>query len=469
MKIDFPVLKKRNKVTDALFSREICGFFYGIFLVLYEIVFFRSAHSPAHFLLIGWAGLTLLYDLLTARRFFKLPRCLFLLLFTLSVFVSVILNREAGMVDILKSAVLTLLPLYVFLPVCFVPGEKERLRRLTLVPSGAMLLFFIGTVISLVMFFLNYSDVTTANGVEKALGLAFVARGDGSYYLLLFGVFCDTNHAAVLSIVSLYYSAILLFAGEVTARPGINRALRAFALVNIPVQCLFFPLTNSRGGWLAFAFSLVPALALLLRKYDGNRAVLKRWLKAVLGTLLVLGVLLLLRTVLMKAVKGNPTQDPTAQSEIGFSKDDDGSGSGRLFIWKEALELYAHKPVFGEMPGTNAYYAGKFGMGGRYMVVGKAVHNSYLELLLAFGAVGTLLLLGYFLLRALTVLKGLIQDTSASAERCTAFGMTLAILAGGAFLSCFFTTTAVLYYFLLLPVGCLMAAEEERKAVTSHG
>ena len=57
-------------ITKMLISHMCLAFFYGFFLLLYEIKFFRQLIHVVHPVLIGWAGALVIYDI-GVRKFWK--------------------------------------------------------------------------------------------------------------------------------------------------------------------------------------------------------------------------------------------------------------------------------------------------------------------------------------------------------------------------------------------------------------
>ena len=85
-------------------------------------------------------------------------------------------------------------------------------------------------------------------------------------------------------------------------------------------------------------------------------------------------------------------------SEESFGKKDVYMGSGRIDIWKDTLQLVKRMPIFGICPGNSKLYAQKFDIAAYTLAKGKEVHNSYLDLLLNYGAVGFLIMMAFLVL-----------------------------------------------------------------------
>ena len=84
------------------------------------------------------------------------------------------------------------------------------------------------------------------------------------------------------------------------------------------------------------------------------------------------------------------------EEKISISKDDSGEevGNGRIAIWKDTVKLFSHKPIFGIAPEMQKVISNE-----KYsyldipsMKEGRSIHNSYLSVLLYYGAVGSLVI-----------------------------------------------------------------------------
>ncbi len=464
---------------------------YGIFLFLYELKFFRNFISILHPFLVAWAAVVAGYSFLVRQDWRNLRGWGWLALFVPAVLVSCFLNRETGIVAAAKSVVMTLLPLAAFLPYCLSTAPAERHKRFLSVLLAPAVVIFLASLTAYIMYLLRVSTVVEIGGVRALVGLRYYFQDDPNSGLLLYGLYSDTNHAAVYAVFFALYSVLLFLAcrNGMFAKKQWNKAGRGFAVANFVIQCLYFPLANSRGGWLALIATLF--LSVFLYASFGSsvtKASAKRILLSVLAaciaTAVCTGVLIGGRYLSSAASVGvnklvnfsfgdrgstdNPEDiapdddfalDPDAPALDSFSKDTVSGDGGRLNIWAEALQLYLHKPVFGAGVGNTTYYAATAFPGG-WLSRGYALHNSYLDMLVSFGAVGFVLLIGFLISFVWRLLNAVFCGQKTGVTHYILIGSGIFLALAIAFLSAAFVSTTAMYLILLLTIGYLIAQKE---------
>lgn len=478
---------EENPVLRFLTTRSNLLLFYGIFLFLYEIRFLRHLVPALHPVLIGWAGALVLYDLLVRRSWRQVHGWPLVALFVVTTGITAVSNMEAGLIMNLKSAVMTSLPLLVFYPLCAELSGEDRERALLKSLLGAAAVYALASLTALVLFLLRVSREITFLGETGVLGFHYYLPGDPTSGILLYGVFEDTNHSAAYALVFAAYSLWLFSACRrgLFHRSWVNRAGKVFGIVNAVIQLCYFPLANSRGGWLCMA--VAGGLAAFLYAYctrlsgrpNPSRGVLSA-VAAVLSVAVLCGGLLAARTAFSATsnLLHAPSQQvshteeeaedealPPSEEDV-FTKKDEYMGAGRLDIWKETLQLATKRPLFGVGPENNAYYAKQYGVG-VILATGKAIHNSYLDLLLDYGIVGTVLLMALFVLCVLRVLAGLRREQKPLPYYLALFSVVLT--AGvSALLSCVFINTTAMYFLMLTMLSYLLPEKTKKKEDNTH-
>ncbi len=478
-----------NRLARLLTSHVCMAFFYGIFLFGYEIGLLRQVIAPLHLLLIGWAGVLFMYDLLIRRIWTRLPYWKLLALFLISACMTVLSTLEGGWIAGVKSLVMIALPLVAFYPVCILENEAQRRNALIKAMMGAALIIFLASLAALGMYLVRYSEVLTFMGVERVTGYRYYSAQDPTSGMLLYGFYEDTNHAAAYALVFSVYSIFLYCACKqgLFSRRWMNGVGRIFAVINLVVQLTYFPLANSRGGW---ACLLVAAMAtVFLYCFCSRLSEKRKWLRAlkafaigvVCVVLLSAGLLALrsgmsqislaLREVSTQTVKpsepvstgdektetnySHPEQDRTEVDS--FDKKDANTGSGRLWIWKDVLSLYAKRPILG-VGSDYKFYAVKYEVAPNTIGSGREPHNSYLDVLLAYGAVGFLILMAFWCLCLWRVLRRMVTcGKQLDGLYYFAFFAVLLIAGISFFLSCVFVNTTAMYYLLMIMTGYLIA------------
>lgn len=461
-----------SAVGKFLTSRTALAFFYGIFLFLYELKFLRQLVPEVHPVLIGWSAALICYDFLIRKAWKTIPYYPFFVLFGISAAVTALVRQDTGLAGNLKSLVMSVLPLMAFYPVCFC---QERRKAMILSLLGAAAVVFIASAVGVALYLIRFSRVVTFLGMEELIGFRLYDDRFANSGIIHYGIYSDTNHAAAYAIIFAAYSAALYIA----CRKGIfrkrwqNRLCMVFGIANLAAQVCYFPLANSRGGWLALY--IAGAVAVFCYLLCGTRHRERRAARAVASALvsvaavaLVCLMVLFLRSGLSRAsmlaerVNAPPTEPTASAVETAapdsFDKISTSTAGGRLEIWQEALKLYGHYPIFGIGPGNEQRYAQKFFDSGM-LIYGKAIHNSYLDLLVGYGAVGFGFLMTFFGLCAVTALKRLFSGGRDAVE-CLILGGVITGVCAAFLLSCAFVSTTAMYFLLLILTGYLVSGRE---------
>lgn len=493
------VEKIENQVNVHIFTKTIVShkwlaFFYGIFLFLYELKFLRENISAIHLVLIAWAGLVVVYDLFVRKIWRKVPHWKYLAVFSVCAAVTVLVNLETGLVTNVKSWVMVVLPLLAFYPVCMEGNRQQRNKTILTVLSGSAVVVFVASTFAVWMYLQRYYEEVTFLGIDDFVGVLFLKVDEALTTTLLYGIYVDTNHAAMYSLLFTAYSFMLLdayFRGY-CGKKWQKILGSVFAVVNIIVQVCFFPLANSRGAWLSLLVALFLAGVLYVYFHCENRIrpILARMVTSglcmVIFVAFVYSGLMHLRTGISQfsvwlntessvqnpslesepeGTDPKPTVPPISDMESdSFEKLDNGTGSGRLVIWKDALELFLKKPLFGTGPGNNQYYAIKFGVAQDKIANGTDVHNSYLDLLVDYGLFGAVPMVAFWVMCAFTVLKRIFK----TGKECGLFYYlnvlcVLMVSGAAALLSCVFVSTTAMYYIMLLMTGYLVAGSASER------
>ena len=493
--------KLDNKVSSTILgktvlSHELLAFFYGTFLVLYELIIVDNAVSWMHEILILWAGLIFLYDLLIRKIWKRIPFYIFLVAFAGSACITTLINIRTGLVANVKALILTILPLVAFLPTCFVHDEPKTKKKSFIISMlGAEIVMFIAVLIALYMYFMRMSIPVSYNGGLRNIGINYYYLNDPTSSVLLYGLFRDTNHAAGFALCSLAYSIILL---DFSMKKGFERKWKnvlgsIFAILNIVVQICYFPLANSRGGWLCLlivAF-ILGFIAFYVKTKD--KVKLRCLISIAIGILVSVcvyfcfyGVRFSMSRLSYIITNYNDTDinEDSPETNAPFFVEMDNSESvvvdkkieppvdqfkkvnssfaaGRLDIWKDTFSLWKHFSIMGINSCNSGYYA-RIHMPDSILAQDKAIHNSYFDLLLDYGIVGFILLVTYYGLCGFYVLKNMfIGKMKVDVTSLSLLGGII-LNAGVVFLlSCNFINTTAMYFFLLMFLSCILSLSPE--------
>lgn len=484
----------------VLLSHHVLAFFYGSFLFLYELSITQEMVSAVHPVLIMWSAAVVLYDIFVRRLWEEIPYRKVLALFILSVTITSCLTIGAGGIGNIKIWLLVILPILIIYPICF--ADKEgRQKNYMIAFSGVWILNFFASLISLYMFFIRFGGNVEFLGRKAFAGIYRIADEGIESYIVLQGLYKDSGHAATYATVSVVFSCImfLAFRKGLSAKKIWNYAGQAFCVFDILVQLGYFVLANSRGGWLSFFVGIFTGIFVfvLFRWKRFFRALVIAVLSVAISGFVLVNARDVMSSVSIMMEKqeaedshpdsekdkkekkkkeqtdqkqtdkkagsnSNTQKSPSKQDTDGDSferpKETGGSiGSGRLALWKEALELFMKRPVFGGGSGNAAYFAERYDVGER-LRNGKAIHNSYLDLLVDYGITGFVLLMGFYIMCAGRVWVKLTKE-GRNCEYSFFFGIAgiVMILSASFFLSCCYVNTTVMYFSNLLLVSYLLS------------
>ncbi len=494
-------------------------FFYGIFLFLYELIFLREIVPVVHPFFIAWASFVVVYQVCVKRVLSDISYWQILFLFGIVAGSSVAANLEAGVTSNIKGYILSMLPLWAFYPVCQVEPIKENRKKVLLgVMSGAAVVIFVASAVADVMYLMHFGQEVTFMGITEKLGL--LPYNDSNPGVLLYGIYVDTNHAAIYSIAFVVYSVWLFD----ECRKGLfackwkNAVGQIFAVANFVVQICYYPLANSRGAFLSLGISCVIILFLYFKNHikwqmKAGWKILYAVAVSVCCTALCIGGMLVLRTGLSYASafiqlqqeknieekeestlkepevldKKNTNKKDTnkkdtnkneasketnkkgnSSTSIGkvqidsFEKKNQTFGAGRVLIWKEVPELLAKKALLGTGYGNYEYFAMKYDVAQNKIAKGKALHNGYFDLLLSNGVLGFSVLMCFFGVCGWKVLSRLwIGGKKVNKSYYSVVFLVIVIAAQAILLSNLFINTTAMYFMLMIMVGFLMTEKEE--------
>lgn len=474
---------ENHKIFRFFMSHTALAFFYGIFLFSYDIICIEERVTALHPILIMWSATLFLYDVFIRRLWERIPFWKPVALFCVSAVITALLTVNAsGIVASVKGLILTSLPLVAFYPVCLSDSPQKQNKAMITALLGAAVVLFIASSISLVLYMLRVSIPIEYKGAIEHMGICLYDELNPETGIILYGVYRETNHAAVFAVIFAFYSIALFSACQkgIYPKKWQNVLGGVFATVNFIVQICYFPLANSRGGWLSIvaALFITGFFYFFFYKLFQSKMFLRILLSLVGTTVcmaLVCGGIIGLRnslshmsiTIHQISTVTAPVETPSVQEILpkdsatvdSFDKESSGGFGTRPAIWRETLALYTMRPIFGENPGNSVYYAENFFEEGEsiHMVNGAAVHNSYLDLLLDYGAIGFILLMGFFVLCGCSVLKKLGNGTSFNVSFYCAIGGVVMVASASFLISCIFINTTAMYYALLCMISYLMA------------
>lgn len=467
-------------------------FCYGIFLFLYEIKFLRDIVPIVHPFLIVWAGFVVAYCLFIKRDFQKIPGWKLIAVFTVLTVVTAFVHLSVSPISGIKSLILTLLPLYAFLPAFVCTPKEKRKSQFFKILSGSAGVMFIFTLIALVLYFLRINTVLEFAGIVEHIGIRLYDPNANNHVYILYGLFKDTNHAATYSIFFCIFG-LLLFK---ECKKGLFKSKKAntigkiFGIVSAVVQFIYYPLANSRGAWLSLSLImfLITFTLFVTRKKEESISFKNTVLSLLKSSVTVLVCYCLIfscrwvsTTVsfpisklfadnILKTpqISNSQTEPDKSQTKpdmdnsqtVNYSKGNFFAGAGRLDIWSNGMKIFAKHPILGVNPNNISYYAKQI-IPEHKLANGAALHNSYLDLLISYGILGFLPLIVFFGYSVINILKKIFKEMSVNTTTIIILGMALILACCSFFLSSLFINTTAMYFILLVSAGYIISVTKD--------
>ena len=255
----------------------------------------------------------------------------------------------------------------------------------------------------------------------------------------IYGPFVNHNHYAGLMEMLTPIPLVISLADNVRDS---RRALAAFAAA-LMASTIF--LSGSRGGMAAFGTQMALLAGFLITRR-------KNWKVA-----LVLGGFLIVALALMAWLGGGELVERLVSLHDGTRAEL--SGGTRLTIDRDALKIFAQKPVLGWGLGTFPDIYPQFSHLSTNLQVGPA-HNDYLQLLVEMGALGFATMLWFLLTlfgTAVKKLKHFPADANTTVTLAAVLGVTGILVHSVVDFNLQIPANAALFYVL-----CMVAAMEPR-------
>ncbi|MDO5746530.1 MAG: O-antigen ligase family protein [Actinomycetaceae bacterium] len=475
-----------SRIRNIVLNPVYCVSAYFVFFLINQMQIVNLYLGPTQSFLVLWAGINIVYFLVKDRSFFRVPAFVLLLPLLVAAGITFLVNRDVAPVTQIKSAVLFSIALLLVYPLgARIARSENRHRELAIAVLPALIVTFIQAVLSFGTLIVLYSFRGRYAGKVMMLGLQQFIYGGGSHATILFGFNVDSNHAALFSLVSLiltvwaYYYRRQIFGASWVEKHA--KLIQRLFWLNAVLQSCFFILAFSRGAMLTLMVTTViftPLYVMLWEKTKGvgKNSFKKRLRHSVVVLLIcfvaITGIQTLVRDVTNEYVDivqritwipKHKTED-VPDEELSFSKGD-ATRSARTIIWEETLLLWQEYPVFGVGPYNSQHYAKEANITSEanYLQRGAVPHNSYLDVLVYYGAVGFVLYIVFFL-RYMTCLWKRFAKTGFDFEDLSLSSMVIVIMLGVFFLTDSFVGFDYLFGTLLIGLGYLVA-----KSSVEHG
>lgn len=364
-----------KKIIQTAFSPDI----YKLVLFLVSLVgvcpLLVGPITPYLKLLHVYAAAVIVFDLLGEKRILRNKGRTILAVFVLCYCVTIVSNPNLLAFSGLSNFA------YFFACLALVYSYGEGSENWTRITADILLvLVSAANVVGIYFFYSKYSLLIDDRG--------FVGMYPSQNRLA--GLFGNPN---VLGMICL---AMISLAFIRFVKSGTRRARRLYGLA-LAVNLITLLLANSRTQ--IYSFCVLCAVYVFMRLVQNDRSakrVALAVLAAVLTVALVFGCCLLLQHGLSMLEALDELIDGELEDAFGETikrEEDDSALNGRLDIWLHSLKAFVHKPLFG--CGMDNIDTVLVQNGERPLWVGGNLHNTYLEVLTAFGIAGILCLAAF--------------------------------------------------------------------------
>ncbi|MDO5728174.1 MAG: O-antigen ligase family protein [Actinomycetaceae bacterium] len=452
-----------------------CVSVYFAFLLLNQVQLLNRYLGGIQVGLVAWAAIVVLTQIFTDRQWLRTKALwVFALLLPVAA-VTLAINSELSPFTQLKSAVLLGISIFLAYPLgARIARSPNHYRDLAVVLLPAIVITFLQALVSLITVAIRFSYLGPINGELAVLGVQFFKYNSGAQALIVFGFNADSNHAALFSLISIVLSVwFLIYRNQFAlSRRGLATAV-TFAWFNLFILIPAFVLHNSRGSrWtLYLVIVLFIPLAVHLLSRTKRRRVLRTIVALVAAFVVVSGINVVIEESTaayvtaadryLPPVSEPQTDEQEVPEEIHFAKGE-AAQSARPIIWKETFEVWQTSPVFGVGPYNAPAIAKQHHIGDPetgYLIRGTAVHNSYLDVLVAYGLAGIAVYALFFLWAFVVFLKRL-KTAPFDTEDLLFLVIIVGILGGTFFLTSIFLGFEYLFGVLLILMGYVVSKLE---------
>ncbi len=442
------------------------------FLQACSLTFGKSIISMVLWPTIGLSAILCLYRFIHLPRYWKSRQFWVIVAFCLSFLLSTVLNMAYGWYDNLRTLVMQ--GILFFLIYCYRPDQREETLRRNHIFTGYYLIAC--AILSLVGFgYMILGKGEIFFPAEEAVPLYYT----GFHWGRLYGIYWDPNIGALMCCLS----AVLAL--DIFRRRKLlwMRLVLGFL---VALDVLYIAFSDSRTGQVALAVGMGAYVLLRMSR--------SKWKKyTVVGVAVALAVSALLPVGIKAGYNAlatttasepagapeetasgpeepaaEPATEPATEPAVVVGREEEYQGdisNRRLDIWKSALDIFATSPAFGVGHNTILAYVEQ-NLPDSYLINNdhmrfESMHNTFLDVLVAQGAVGLILYLmmaiGFFV----TIIKHwekICQVTNG--ESYALFAILIAMVAASFFLSEIVYVCSPMSFLFWMALGSLMQATQ---------
>lgn len=378
------MIKKANEILDKV---EIPFILVWEFMVLIRMISFYSL-IPSIFDSLIFTIISVVGGLLLIRNGIgwiqkREKPSLLLLLFTLVLIASSIVNGPTGLMANLKLIIWEVL----FFFVVYEIGKKNKKELFKLVETVLVFTWLILVIISLGMFIVQFKYTAPLDKLYYGIRMGFVENR-------LYGVFVDPNYAATISVVAICFSLHLFKEAKAKLYKGL-------LIASVVLEFFFVVLSGSRTA--TIEIMAITVVWVFFYSYYSKRAtgLLKRLMYsavvaivAVVALHFLMGATQKVSVVSAKSVSQVIVVKSNDDKTISLDRPDTGEDSdisnSRFKLWNSAIEIFESKPIIGTSPKGILPYAQKHLPNTWISIKEQTPHNFLFFLLATTGLLGTI-------------------------------------------------------------------------------
>ncbi|MFC0277277.1 O-antigen ligase family protein [Enterococcus devriesei] len=377
-----------------------------------------SIYDGALFAFLATMGaIFLLNDFFTSLKARKFTYDKFLVFFIIVLVISIVVNRQFGVVSNLKLMVWN--SIYFFL--VYESGKTFYKEDSFFIKINFSLIiaWFVVSFLSLIMFLLKFGYEKYTSPQER-IRIGFLESR-------LFGLFGDPNYGAIVCIVVSILSIFYLINGW--NKKGV--LLKLFLIINIAIQFSVLLLSGSRSA-LLISFVIVGIstfiYSFIFSSKRSSRNFVVRMIISLIVTLAVTGFYFLLQKETKDILQTIPEhvkyelkfENTKNKVELGTEKDNKKNNevslvrkdvaqnkdisNMRFSIWKSAIEIFKTTPWVGTSPRNLIPYAQKY-LPNTFIAQRLFVaHNTFINVLVSTGIFGFLLFVFFLIWNAISII-----------------------------------------------------------------
>lgn len=305
-------------------------------------------------LLLVWGAVVLVYDAFTRRLCFKSKYALLFLWFSLSYFITVLLNENKS--DNFAQLCYMIVFMFLLYSYDLKESREQKWRELKIVAYLVIGITFFLSAVSFVTFMFSVNRTYQQNGSDMFIGM-FENRLWGLY---------NPNTGSTLNMISIILSMLFLY------KENSARSTKVFLWFNVVLQWLCLVLTQSRTAWytMVIFFGIFVFFRITCLHRVGQIKGLVQIAVRLTASVVVVVLLLISHSpvkkvlsyvpgtieyvkVLIKDEQPEPPAPPNKIEPIDIGRVEEeedrpgGVTNGRIELWKGGLKVFLQHPLFG--------------------------------------------------------------------------------------------------------------------------